>query len=167
MDYHAACALVVLELRTRTQTAAACPDCVRVVQLLQEAATSLLVGQSMLGMHTVAIDPGSHILSSDDTKQLGTVSAEGDLWGWHGSSCSQPGSMPAPSIEQQHHSCWDTFVASVDQQLQKQYTICGERLGQVSTQKQTLWLVIDSLSTLVVYHTISKVTFSALLIVSA
>lgn len=109
----------------------------------------------------VAIDPDSQVLPSEDNVELSTVNAQGDLWGWNEMSCSQLRSGSAPSFKQQHDSCWDQFVASVDQQVRDHYAIRAELSGQVSgshAQQGAYWLTIKSLSTLVVYHSISKAT---------
>ena len=124
-----------------------------VMQVLQQAAALLLERQ--MGCSMVAVDPG--VLSPGHTSPWDIVPGTEDPWGWNSSTCSQPGSQPAASGTQQ---CWEEFVASVDQHIGNQDPSeeHSQQAAGSHARQQTVWLAIDSLSTLVAYYSISSVS---------
>ncbi len=138
------------------------------MQVLQEAAALLLKRQMMMRCSLVAVDPDSSVMSFGHTSQWDSVPGTQDPWGWNSSSCSQPGRQPPASGTQLTRERWDELVASVHQHIDKRDPSVehSQQAAGSHAQQQTVWLAIDSLSTLVAYHSISLVSaYSPLLVV--
>ena len=135
-------------------------DRLYVMQVLQESATLVLGRQTAMTCSMVAVDPDSAAMSSRQTSQWDTVRGVEDPWGWDSSSCSRPGSTSACGTERQHRGRWHELVASVDQHVRELDASAqpSQQAAGSHAQRRKVWFVINSLSTLVVYYSISTVS---------
>ena len=131
------------------------------MQVLQKAAALVEAGQPITGCSMVAVDPDSNVKSAGDTLQWDRVRGTGDPWGWNSSTRIQPGSqVSACGMEQQSRECWKELVASVDRHIQERdaAAVQSQQAAGSHAHQQNVWLAINSMSTLVVYYSISVVS---------